>query len=237
MALRYASRRKSNTSVRDDIEKIYNLSDYKRSCQLIDVPPPRRRSLMSDVEDDEEGGFFNCECYKKLKRKPWFRPLYKTIFFLIHISIVFTTLALGASFLGNIEDPPPSDVTNPDGSIQNTTQNLTAKITNNVERFWLDLKDEIGIEIPLNKRDQFMEIILKRGIEHVQEEEEKAENELRKDRDFIFWKWLYFMSVACTTIGKEFYNLHAIFIEYFAYTFGSFSRVENEFVIVFIFLS
>eukprot|EP00111_Clytia_hemisphaerica_P003038 TCONS_00008633-protein len=204
MALRYASRRKSNTSVRDDIEKIYNLSDYKRSCQLIDVPPPRRRSLAaSEVEEDDDGGLFNCECYKKLKRKPWFGPLYKTILFLIHISIVFTALALGASFLGNIEDPPPSDdaTTSSGGSIKNATQNLTAKVASNVEQFWSDLKNEIGVEIPVNKRDEFMEIILKRGIEHAAEEKEKSELELRKNRDFIFWKWLYFMSVACTTIG------------------------------------
>ena len=195
---RQNSRRKSTTSVREDIEKIYNLQDYRRSCNLIDVPPGRRRSsaAYTDDEDEEEPIFFNCECYKNLARKPWFRPVSKTVFFVLHFAVVFTILALGAMFLGDIEDPVPQM------GLRNETANTTALKD---DAFWSKLKSEFNIDLSSSeKQAQFMEIILLRAEEHVVELEEKEKNEQRKDRSFIFWKWLYFMSVACTTIGKLF---------------------------------
>ena len=196
---RQNSRRKSTTSVREDIEKIYNLQDYSRSFNLINVPPGRRRSsaAYTDIENEEESTFFNCECYKNLARKPWFRPVSKTVFFFLHFSVVFTILALGAMFLGDIEDPVPQT------RLLNETDVNTTALKN--DAFWSELKSEFNIDLTSpEEQAKFMDIILLRAEEHALEMKKKERDEQRKDRSFIFWKWLYFMSVACTTIGKLF---------------------------------
>lgn len=199
------SRRKSTTSVRDDIEKIYNLQDYRKACQLIELPPGSRRSSLAysatNDSEEEEDSFFDCDCLRRLKGKTWYRPVTRSLFFFFHFAMVFTALALGARFLGDIEDPPPPPLSSTAATPSNqTTPNATKEIK---DAFWLKLKEEFGIGIDTTEeRTRFMELILKRAEERTLEIEQLEKEKQRKDRSFIFWKWLYFLSVACTTIGK-----------------------------------
>jgi len=201
---RLSARKKSTTSVREDIEKIYNLSDYRRSCHLIDAPPIRRRdSAYSDGDESEDGdGFFNCECFRKLKRKKWFNPVFKTLAFLIHFAIVFSALGTGAYFLANIEDPAPSDT---DADVLQSSVNGTNETLSKQQMFWKHLQNELGIDVDENKKSKLMDLMTQRVLEKQQELVDEERQEQRKDRSFIFWKWVYFTSVACTTIGEIFY--------------------------------
>lgn len=221
------------SSIIEDINNIYNLSTPSKLKATVVPNIAIGDEVGEDIASEEEGE--TCEeeestsCLKVLRKKRCWNPLVKVFKFVVHFAVVMLVLFLGAVVFARIEDRIGYDHDNTawhlissyakqqengaqveleNGKLPKSYSYKSDNFCNgNATVFWWFVKNKFNIS--LNEKDKlvFLESTAY-FLDAVAEREEMLNEEIKiRDRQFVFTKWFYFMTIATTTIGDWFVYL------------------------------
>lgn len=192
------SRKNSSSSVINDIDRLYNIKNKKRDVHKLEKCADEN---VNEEDSDMDGA---CSCYNRIRKKPCWKPFKRIVFFILHFLTVLLVLLCGALVFSHIEDPAPEPaVTDRSEGAGNIARNFSDVLRNTSDLFWSSLQLRYSVDIAdSGEREQFLEdvsLYIKEKKEAFEAEKHRKELE---DRFFVVSKWVYFGTVACTTIGK-----------------------------------